>query len=161
MLRNMRQFVLTMGVLCSLSVTLSADDKKPTDAPAPAAKSDAKPAATAPADLSGKWSGTWLSHSNDHDGPIEACFRKIDDNHYCVHFEGRFWELFPFDYDMVLTVVERKEDKVTMSGSKNLGFLFGTFSYTATVTDTDFIASYCSKHDHGVFCMTRQSRCCQ
>ncbi len=112
-----------------------------------------------PTDLSGHWSGTWLSHSNGHDGPITGDFRKIDDDHYCVHFDGDSGGLFPFEYDVVLTVTERKDDKLTMSGSSNLGFLFARFRTTRTVTDTCFTASYCSKHDHGVFNMTRCTRC--
>jgi len=142
------------ATLLLLSVVAIAEDK-------PAAEPKPAPAAKAPADLSGHWSGTWLSHSNGHDGPITGDFRKIDDDHYCVHFSGRFWGLFPFDYYVVLTVTERKGDQMTMSGSSNLGFLFGTFSYTAIVTDTNFVASYCSKHDHGVFNMTRCTRCCR
>lgn len=138
--------------LLLLSAVTIAEDK-PSAEPAPV------PAAKAPIDLSGHWSGTWLSHSNGHDGPITGDFRKIDDDHYCVHFSGRFWGLLPFDYDVVLTVTERKGDQLTMSGSSDLGFLLGTFSYTATVTDTSFVASYCSNSDHGVFNMTRCCRC--
>lgn len=146
-----RSLVSCVALLLMSTVALAED--KPATEPKPA------PAANAPTDLSGQWSGTWLSHSNGHDGPITGNFRKIDDDHYCVHFTGRFWGLFPFDYDVVMTVTERKADQLTMSGASNLGFLFGTFTYTATVTDTCFVASYCSKHDHGVFNMTRCCRC--
>jgi len=78
---------------------------------------------------------------------------KIDDDNYSVHFSGRFWGLFRFEYDMVLTVAERRADALVLSGSKNLGLLFGTFSYTATVTNSEFNAWYCSRHDNGVFKM--------
>lgn len=138
--------VVAVAILLAASYAIGED--KVTVAPATVA-------AKAPADLSGYWSGTWLSHTNGHDGPISACLRKIDDNQYSVHFSGRFWGLFPFEYDMTLTVVERTESALTLSGAKNLGLLFGTFSYTATVTDTEFNASYCSRRDNGVFNMTR------
>ncbi len=151
MLFHLRRSLVACATLLLLSAVAIAEDK-------PAAEPKPALAAKAPADLSGHWSGTWLSHSNGHDGPITGDFRKIDDDHYCVHFSGRFWGFFPFEYDVVLTVTERKDDQLTMSGSSNLGFLFGTFWYTATVTDTSFVASYCSKHDHGVFNMTR---CCR
>jgi hypothetical protein len=158
MLIGLRRALVSCATLLILSVAAFAEDKPKADPP-PAPKP--APAAKAPTDLSGHWSGTWLSHSNGHDGPITGDFRKIDDDHYCVHFSGRFWGLFPFDYDVVLTVTERKGDQMTMSGSSNLGFPFGTFWYTATVPDTSFVASYCSKHDQGVFNMTRCTRCCR
>jgi hypothetical protein len=97
------------------------------------------------------------SRGESTDRSVRA-LERIDENNYCVHFSGKFWGLFPFEYDVMLTVVERKEDSVTMSGSKNLGLLFGTFSYNATVTETTFNASYCSRKDHGVFHMTRVCR---
>lgn len=156
MLLNLRcsSIVCLAGLMLSASVL--AQDKPPAPTPSPAPSP--APAVKAPTDLSGHWSGTWCSHSNGHDGPICGDFRKIDENNYCVHFSGKFWGLFPFEYDVMLTVVERKEDSVTMSGSKNLGLLFGTFSYNATVTETTFNASYCSRKDHGVFHMTRVCR---
>jgi len=140
---------LLLSVLLTCSVI--AEDK-------PAAVPQPVVAAHGPTDLSGTWSGTWLSHTNGHDGPIAARFVKIDDDNYRVHFNGRFWGLFPFQYNLVLTVTERKEDSLTMSGGSNLG-LFGKFSYVATVTDTDFVASYCSKRDQGVFTMSRLCQC--
>ena len=125
---------------------------------------DAEPtAANAPAaiDLSGNWSGTWHSHANGHNGPLTGNFTKLDDDHYCVQFRGRFLRLLPFKYQVVLTVTERKGDTMTLSGSSDLGFLFGTFWYEATVSDTSFVASYCSKRDHGVFSMSRCCCCCE
>ena len=139
-----------------MSVNAVAEDK-----PAGAAQAPQPVAAVSPSDLSGHWSGTWLSDSNGHDGPLEGDFVKIDDDHYCVHFRGQFWGLIPFSYRVVLTVTGREGDKVTMAGSSNLGFLLGTFWYQATVTDTEFCASYCSKRDHGVFSMTRCQCCCE
>jgi hypothetical protein len=125
----------------------------------PAAET-APPAAVAyaPLDLSGCWSGNWRSERDGHEGPIDGRFTKLDDNHYCVEFRGRFWKLFPFKYTVVLTVTERTDGLVRMSGSSDLGRLFGTFWYEAVATDTHFVANYCSKRDHGVFSMCR---CCR
>src|SRR5262245_3930006 len=88
MLFRLRSLVACYSVLVLTAVAF-AEDKTATE-PKPA------PTAMTPADLSGNWSGTWLSHSNGHDGPITGKFRKIDDEHYSVHFSGRFWGLFPF-----------------------------------------------------------------
>lgn len=155
LLASRRAFAVCVALLSLSVVAIAADQSAAEPKPAPA------PVAKAPTDLSGHWSGTWLSHKDGHDGPISGDFRKMDDDHYCVHFRGRFWGLFPFEYDVVMTVTERKDDALTLSGSKDLGFLFGTFSYTARVTDTCFVASYCSEHDHGEFRMTRCTRCCR
>lgn len=138
-----------IAVVVMLTAAYAIGEDKPAT-PAPTA-----PAATAPTDISGRWDGTWLSHTNGHDGPISASISKLDDDNYSVHFSGRFWGLFPFEYDMVLTVAERREDALVLSGAKNLGLLFGTFSYTATVTKSEFNAWYCSRHDGGVFNMSR------
>lgn len=172
-MRFLQLTVLCLAVVLSNSLA-SAQDKKAepkkkapaaTAAKAEPAKKAEKPAAKKKAseekpqaeskDLTGWWTGTWLSHTNGHNGPINGYFTKLDDDNYCVHFNGMFWEVFPFEYNVVLTVTERKKDAVTMSGSQSLGLLFGNFSYAATVTDKDFSASFTSALDRGVFTMTR------
>jgi len=142
-----------------VNITESTSDAEAKPAAKAVAESKTPDPAAAPDDLSGWWTGTWLSHTNAHTGPINGYFTKIDDDNYCVHFNGMFWEIFPFQYNVVLGITERDKDSVTMSGSSSLGLLFGTFSYTATVTEKDFIASYCSNLDNGVFSMARWQPC--
>lgn len=151
-MKRLMRGLLTCSVLALMSGLSLAEDKPVEPVPAKAAP--------APICLAGTWSGTWLSHSNGHDGPIEARFVKLCDDQYQVHFEGRFWGLFPFAYDVTLDVTDRKDGVTYMSGSSSLGLLFGTFTYNAEVTETEFVASYCSKDDHGVFSMARCTRCC-
>jgi len=143
----------------SVQITRSTSDADAKPAAEAAAESKTADPAAAPDDLSGWWTGTWLSHTNGHNGPINGYFTKIDDDNYCVHFNGTFWEIFPFQYNVVLSVTERDKDSVTMTGSSSLGLLFGTFSYTAKVTEKDFTASYCSHLDNGVFSMARRQPC--
>ena len=152
MLRLLRGLAFSGCALLAVCSVSAAEDK-PAPASAPVA------VAQGPSDLSGHWSGTWLSHTNGHDGPIEADFVRVCDTQYQVNFRGRFWTLFPFQYTVNLDVTGTDGDKVLLSGSSNLG-LFGTFSYSAWVTDTQFVASYCSKRDQGVFTMNRSTRCC-
>jgi hypothetical protein len=108
------------------------------------------------ADLSGHWSGTWQSGSTRHQGPLQAEFVRLDANRYAVHFSGRFLRFVPFRYSIAMTAVE-SGGVVTLSGSKYLGRLFGTFSFAATATDCRFEANYSSCKDHGYFRMTRCS----
>jgi hypothetical protein len=108
-------------------------------------------------DLSGCWSGSWQSCSTGHAGVLRATFTRCDDTHYRVDFSGRFFKILPFRYSVTLQVVEETEETVKLSGSSYLGKLFGTFCYTATVTDCQFRADYTSKKDRGVFTLTRQN----
>jgi len=108
------------------------------------------------ADLSGCWSGTWQSCVTPHNGPLNAEFVRLDANNYEVFFSGRFFKLLPFKYSVVMTATE-DNGIVYLSGSKYLGRMFGTFSFSATVTDCQFNASYSSCKDNGCFQMTRCS----
>jgi hypothetical protein len=108
------------------------------------------------ADLSGCWSGTWESCTTGHRGPLQAEFVRLSECDYEVHFSGRFFKLLPFRYTVVMAASEQ-DGVVHLSGSKHLGCLFGTFSFSASVTDCEFIAEYSSCKDHGWFTMTR---CC-
>jgi hypothetical protein len=108
------------------------------------------------ADLSGHWTGIWQSGSTRHQGTLQAQFVRLDANRYQVNFNGRFLRLVPFRYSTVMTAAEN-DGIVTLTGSKYLGRLFGTFSFAATATDCRFDATYSSCKDHGYFRMTRCS----
>ena len=106
-------------------------------------------------DLSGTWSGNWISCSTGHQGPLMARFTRCDGTHYRVRFSGRFFKIFPFHYTVTLKVVEETETMVTLSGSSYLGRLFGTFCYTATTDACHFNARYSSKKDTGMFKLSK------
>ena len=113
-------------------------------------------------DLSGHWSGTWASGNTRHHGPLQAEFVRLSDSEYEVFFKGKFFAILPFHYSVVMTASEQ-DGVVTMSGSKFLGRMFGTFQFSAAVTYTHFNANYSSCKDHGCFEMTRCSyaTCCE
>ena len=87
---------------------------------------------------------------------------RLNDSEYEVFFRGKFFAILPFHYSVVMTASEQ-DGVVTMSGSKYLGRMFGTFQFSAAVTDTNFNANYSSCKDHGCFEMTRCSyaTCCE
>ena len=114
----------------------------------------ATPAAAA--DLSGAWSGCWVSTSTGHSGPLQATFTPCGGGRYAVVFSGRFFKILPFRYSVTLRVVEDRGDAVTLAGSSFLGRLFGTFTYRADATDCHFEASYSSKKDAGIFRLDRR-----
>ena len=109
-----------------------------------------------PPDLSGKWSGHWESQGSGHKGPLHGTFRKTDETHYRVVFRGRFLKVLPFRYKADLDVVGYQDGKVLLSGSRKLLF-FGTFRYHAEATCEEFVATYETNNDHGVFIMKRPS----
>jgi hypothetical protein len=99
-----------------------------------------------------------MSQERNHKGPLSAEFCQLDACRYEVRFKGKFCKFIPFHYTAVLTVTGVADGKVYLSGSQRLGPLMGTFSYNAWATQTQFVANYCAKDDHGQFVM---SRCCQ
>jgi hypothetical protein len=106
-------------------------------------------------DVAGCWSGYWISCSDGHSGPMQATICKIGDNCYEARFKGRFWVVVPFRYSMTFQVVGGDGDKIILAGERRLGPALGSYSFTATVTATDFDASYTARRDNGKFVMQR------
>ncbi len=106
------------------------------------------------ADISGCWSGSWVSCKSGHKGPLNATICKIDETHYSAHFKGRFLKIVPFRYSVTLRVVE-EGDVMKLQGSSYLGRIMGTFHYTAFVSGGKFDATYTSCKDHGKWVMTQ------
>ncbi len=107
-------------------------------------------------DLSGSWSGYWVSDSTGHKGPLRCTLTPVSATSYRADFNGRFFKLIPFRYSVVLDVVQ-DGDTVTLSGEHVLGRRLGTFTYHATANGSEFNANYSSCKDEGRFVMTR---CC-
>jgi hypothetical protein len=108
-----------------------------------------------PPDLSGKWSGRWVSDKNGHSGPLHARFRQLDGDTYRVAFRGRFWGVFPFFYRTTMNVAGTGGDAAILTASQRLGPL-GTFTTTAVATSTNFDAAFSSRNDSGRFVMSRR-----
>ncbi|MGC4006370.1 MAG: hypothetical protein QM811_25905 [Pirellulales bacterium] len=110
------------------------------------------------ADLSGCWEGCWQSTSTGHQGKLNADFERCGASHYRVTFRGTFFKVFPFRFSVVLNAVDHG-DSVTLSGSHDLGRIFGTFTFRATATNCDFRANYFSCKDNGLFLLKRVDCC--
>ena len=111
-------------------------------------------------DLSGEWSGRWLSCTSGHKGPLKATFCRVGETRYDVTFSGRFFMVLPFRYNVTLDVVSDEGDTVMLAGSSYLGRLFGTFTYQATASETKFTANYTSCKDNGKFVLCRTCTFC-
>jgi hypothetical protein len=106
-------------------------------------------------DLSGKWSGCWISDKNGHNGPLNAKFKQKDCNSYRVTFSGRFAKVIPFRYTTTMNVVGTGDGVVMLSAERPLG-LRGSFRTMAVATSTNFDATFTSPRDWGRFVMTRK-----
>lgn len=121
-----------------------------------AAQSDSASAAEpTPIDISGCWSGYWMSCADGHSGPMQATICKIGDNCYSARFKGKFFVVIPFRYSTRFRVVGREGDALLLAGEERLGPVLGTYRFNATVTATDFDASYSARIDNGKFVMKR------
>lgn len=107
-------------------------------------------------EVAGHWRGTWLDTKTGHQGPLKATITKCDETRYNAVFTGRFFGVLPFRFAAVLTVTGTEGDAVLLSGSSNLGLLFGTITYSARVTETCFVADFCSPRYTGRFVMQRE-----
>ncbi len=106
-------------------------------------------------DLSGRWSGNWMSDKNGHTGPLHARFRQLDADTYRVAFRGRFAAIVPFWYTTKLHVVGAGDGAVELAASQQLPFM-GTYRTTATATATQFDANFSSRNDAGRFMLSRR-----
>ncbi len=108
-----------------------------------------------PPDLTGKWSGYWVSDKNGHTGPLNARFAPQGDSSYRVTYRGRFAKVIPFRYSTTMDVVGTGDGVVVLSAEKRLGPM-GTFRTTATATGSNFDATFTSRRDSGRFVLSRR-----
>ena len=106
-------------------------------------------------DLSGNWSGYWVSDKNGHTGPLHGRFRRVDAETYRVAFRGRFWGVFPFWYSTPMHVGGSGDGIVQLTANRRLGPL-GTFATTARATASDFDATFSARNDSGRFVLSRR-----
>src|SRR5262245_63095217 len=106
-----------------------------------------------PPDLSGRWSGRWISDKNGHNGPLNGRFRQLDAETYRVAFSGRFAKVIPFWYTTKLHVSGVGDGVVMLSASQRLP-LVGEYRTTALATATDFDATFSSAKDSGRFVLS-------
>ncbi len=112
-------------------------------------------ASAQPPDLTGKWSGYWVSESKGHTGPLHARFRQIDSDTYRVAFRGRFRGIIPFWYTTKLEVTGTGDSVVQLGASQQLPIV-GEYRTTATATATNFDATFTSRRESGRFVLNRR-----
>lgn len=105
--------------------------------------------------ITGRWEGHWRSKVNDHTGQLRCLVSELPDGRYQARFHAHYWKIFRFGYTVPLDV-EAVGDGFDFKGDTNLGwYAGGVYHYEGHATPTEFDSTYRSKHDHGIFRMTR------
>ena len=108
-----------------------------------------------PSDLQGLWQGTWRSEASGHHDSLQCIITRKDDRTVDARFHAKYHTVFTFNYTVPLTV-QTTNGVSRFQGAANLGWLAGgMYHYDGTASATNFSSTYTSKHDHGVFEMTR------
>ncbi|MBI3880048.1 MAG: hypothetical protein HY301_08270 [Verrucomicrobia bacterium] len=112
----------------------------------------------APADsLEGAWTGSWLSYSNGHTGPLRAIITRTPTG-YETRFHAGYMGIFSGGYTINLAAAELG-GSYQLGGSKDLGKLLfwqlGNYSYAGTATPARFNCQYNCPYDGGVFELKR------
>jgi hypothetical protein len=112
--------------------------------------------APVPADsIEGRWDGFWRSDVDGHSGRLRCIMTKLDDRRYQARFQARYWKILRFSYTVMLDV-EHTNGKYNFAGAADLAWWAGgQYKYEGAATATNFLARYESKHDHGIFQMSR------
>ena len=118
-----------------------------------------------PADaIGGPWVGEWVSDGGHH-GRLRSFLGNAEEDRltnlrseYPVMFEAKFMGIFTANYGVSMRRQETPGPvtSVTLKGDARIGgFCGGMYHYQATVTPTEFEATYQSDSDHGVFHLRR------
>jgi hypothetical protein len=109
-----------------------------------------------PADLmAGAWEGTWASDSKPIKGDLSANIEKLSKGVYHASFTSQT-NFGLTDESVCVFHVTPKNGLWEFEGSEDLGFFKGgTYTYKGTVNGEDFVCTYDSTFDKGVFRMRR------
>jgi len=113
-------------------------------------------APTGPADLTGRWRGSWVSQADGHRGELRCVISEPCENRYRAHFKATYWKIFQFEYALNLRAKPPANGQVEFVGKEDLGWLAGgLYQYNGAATAQDFHCQYSSKYDFGTFSMKR------
>jgi hypothetical protein len=105
--------------------------------------------------IAGRWEGRWLSHQNGHNGALRCIITESDMGTYEAYFRAAYLKVVRFSYKVPLTVTQ-SNDVWHFTGEENLGLMAGgVYRYAGSASQTNFNSTYSSKHDDGVFQMSR------
>lgn len=105
--------------------------------------------------MAGDWVGTWSSGKSDMSGALRCRIEKQADGVYLAHFDATFARVLSNKSSTTLKV-QREGDAWAFTGEEDLGILKGgIYKYAGTTDGREFVCSYDSTFDQGVFRLTR------
>jgi hypothetical protein len=107
--------------------------------------------------LEGNWAGRWTSGSSDMDGELRCQVTKLEGGDYEAKFDATFLKVLNHQSTVTLKVRE-KGDSWKFDGEKDLGILNGgIYQYDGLADGEEFVCTYDSSMDKGVFRMKRST----
>ena len=111
-------------------------------------------------DLLGCWDGTWQSDENGHTGLLRCIITRGNSGYEARYYATYTWWGFPFGFEYVIPTTAVAEGPLRprggpwkLRGSAELGCWVagGLYEYEARVEGSDYVATYRSSFDRGVF----------
>ena len=75
--------------------------------------------------MDGRWEGTWLSHTNGHNGKLRAVIKRRSGETYDVHYHATYFGCIPFAFRTKLQAASCECGKHHFTGREDLGCLAG------------------------------------
>jgi hypothetical protein len=108
--------------------------------------------------IEGPWEGTWSSDANHHHGSLRCLIVHDTNSLYQARFRATYASMFHFSYTVPLEV-QPHFGGWEFNGEANLSKLAGgNYYYEGRATPTNFLSTYRSAADHGIFELKRPSK---
>lgn len=107
--------------------------------------------------LAGRWSGTWDSSEDDHEGTVKAIIVPLDENAgtYQAEFHATYAGIFWAEYEVPFET-KYQDGKLTVTGEADLGWMSGgKFVYDGIVDRRFFWLNYDASGHKGKMVLQR------
>jgi hypothetical protein len=115
-------------------------------------------------DLTGRWEGTWQSDENGHTGSLRCIITRKDSDYLARYYATYTWCFLPLSFEMAIPTTAQPEGpakapggawKLRGSAELSCWVAGGLYEYEARVEGGEYVATYRSSFDRGVFRLQR------
>jgi hypothetical protein len=107
----------------------------------------------------GCWEGIWHSDVNGHEGTLRCIITRRDDSGFDARYYATYaWWIIPFSFEYTVPLTVLPDGEVwTSRGSAELGCWIarGLYEYEGRAVGSEYVATYRSDFDRGVFRLKR------